>query len=156
MTSTEPARERTGGAASVVAALLLSIVAAGAVGLCAALFPDRLPAPGDPDVIDLVFDSRPVVWAARLLLVSAAFVLAVGGAYVVASTVVRMRNGDWLRRAGPFEVAETVAAELEDQVHFWRSAALDCYDELERIQAQADDDDARIEHIAHDTEDDRL
>lgn len=116
-----------------ITATLLPLTAIGAAALCVALFPSRLPVPQNPQVLDVVFDNRPVVWAARLLLVSIAFVLAVGGAFVVASTVVRMRNGDWLRRAGPFEVSETTVTDLEDQVHFWHSAARDCYDELNRV-----------------------
>ncbi len=83
---------------------MLSLTATGAATLCVALFPHHVPTPRDPHVVDLVFDSGPVVWATRLLLVSGAFVLAVGGVYIVASTVARMRNGDWLKRAGPFEV----------------------------------------------------
>ena len=105
-------------------AIALSLSAAGLTALCVALFPHHLPTPQNPQVVDVaVFDSRPVIWAARLLLVSVAFVLAVGGAFVVASTVVRMRNGDWLRRAGPFEVSESSVGDLEDDIYLWRSTA---------------------------------
>ena len=111
---------------------------------CAALVPGRLPAPQDPQVIDVIFDSRPVIWATRLLLASAAFVLAVGGAFIVSSTVARMRNGDWLKRAGPFEVSESVRTELEDQVHLWQSATRDIHDELEAVQSRLDEAEAVI------------
>jgi ABC-type uncharacterized transport system permease subunit len=124
---------RTARTIATLTAVALSLTAAGVAALCAALFPRHVPTPQDPHVVDVVFESGPVVWAARLLLVSAAFVLAVGGAFVVASVVVRTRNGDWLKRAGPFEVSETSVTELEDEVHFWRSAARDCYDELNRV-----------------------
>lgn len=62
-------------------------------------------------------------WAARLLLVVAA-VLAFGGVFIVASTVIRMKNGEWLRRAGPFEVSETAADRMAGQVELWRETAL--------------------------------
>lgn len=130
----------TGRATSTALVVLASLMIIGVAVLCAALFPSHVPTPRDPRVLDVVFDSGPVVWATRLLLVSAAFVLAVGGAFVVTSTVVRMRNGDWLRRAGPFEVSEARLAELEDEVHFWRSAAHDCYDELKRLSKVEDQD----------------
>lgn len=118
-------------------AAALSLVAGGAV-LCAALFPRHVPTPHDPHVLDLVFDNGPVIWASRLLLVSAAFVLAVGDAFIVASTLVRTRNGDWLRRAGPFEVSEARVAELEDEAYFWQSAARDSYGEIERMHESAE------------------
>jgi hypothetical protein len=112
------------------------LVTAAATWLCVVLFPGPLPTSSHPDFVDNIFDSRVVIWAARLLLVSAAFVLAVGGVFIVVSTVIRMRNGDWLRRAGPFEVTETVVRELEDQVLLWRSAALDMHDEIEDLKSR--------------------
>lgn len=98
----------------------VAIVAAAIAGLSAALFPAPLPTPHDADYVDNIFNSRPIVWIARLALVSAAVVVAVASAFAVASTAARMRNGDWLRRAGPFEVevSETttrrVASEEDD------------------------------------------
>jgi hypothetical protein len=38
-----------------------------------------------------------------MVLLSAAVVLLFGGIYIAASTVHRMRQGQWLYRAGPFE-----------------------------------------------------
>lgn len=119
--------------ATLTFATLLSLTTFGVATLSAALYPRRLPPLHDTYLIDVVFGSQPVVWAARLVLVSGAFVLAVGGAFVVVSTLVRMRNGDWLRRAGPFEVSEARVAELEDEAYFWQSAARDYYAEIERI-----------------------
>jgi hypothetical protein len=112
------------------------LVVVAAAWLCLALFPGPLPTPRHPDFVDNIFDSRAVIWAARLLLVSAAFVLAVGGVFIVASTAIRMRNGDWLRRAGPFEVSETAASELRDQVVLWRSATLDAHEEIEELKSR--------------------
>jgi len=126
-------------ASTALAAILFALTTAGVAALCAALFPAHVPTPQDPHVLDIVFDSGPVIWATRLLLVSVAFVLAVAGAYIVASTVVRMRNGDWLRRAGPFEVSEARVAELKDQVHLWRSAAHDFRDDLESMRELIDE-----------------
>jgi hypothetical protein len=47
--------------------------------LAKGLYPADLPKSRNPDFIDNVFDNRGVLWAARLLLVSAAGVLAIGG-----------------------------------------------------------------------------
>ena len=106
--------------------------------------------------MNLVFDSRAVIWAARLLLVSAAVVLAVGGAFVVASTVVRMRNGDWLRRAGPFEVSEARVAALKDEVHLWRSAAYDFRDDVEYLREPFGDNDELNQEVNPDDDYDKL
>lgn len=69
------------------------------------LYPSDLPIDKNPDFVDNIFDNRAVIWAARLLLVSAAAVLALGGVFIVASTVIRMKNQEWLRRAGPLKIA---------------------------------------------------
>ena len=41
-----------------------------------------------------------------------------------------MKNGEWLRKAGPFEVSETAVSEIEGQVEFWRDAALAGQEEI--------------------------
>jgi hypothetical protein len=69
--------------------------------LAKGLYPVDLPAVKDPDFIDTTFDNRAVLWTARLLLVSAAAVLAFGGLFIVISIGIRMKNGEWLKRAGP-------------------------------------------------------
>jgi len=105
----------------VVAGVVIAVV----VGLLAqGLYPADLPESRNPDFVDNVFDNRGVLWAARLLLVSAAGVLAFGGIFIVLSIGIRMRNGEWLRRAGPFEISELDLHKTGDEVDFWRRAAL--------------------------------
>jgi hypothetical protein len=106
----------------------------GFVFLLRALFPAELPPNADPGFVDIIFNNRGVIWAARLLLVSAAVVLAIGGVFIVGSIVIRMKNGDWLKRAGPFEVSEVAMSDLEAQIGFWRTAALNGQDELTRLR----------------------
>ena len=72
--------KRLGAWVSVVAA------AAAVVLLVIGLYPADLPQSNSPDFVDNVFDNRGVLWAARLLLVSAAGVLAVGGVFIVVSS----------------------------------------------------------------------
>ncbi len=135
-------------AAAALAALL---VVASVTFAVQALAPADLPIRSNPTVVELVFDSPGVVLAARVLLVLAALVLAVAGAFIVGSMIVRMRNGDWLKRIGPFEVSETAAADLAAQVAHWRSAALDRQRRLDDGSAaltadQIADDDLVREH----------
>lgn len=69
------------------------------------LYPADLPTTKNPDFIDNIFANKAVAWAARLLLVSAAAVLAFGGIFIAVSIGIRMKNREWLRRAGPFEIS---------------------------------------------------
>jgi len=106
-------------------ALGLLVVAAVGIGfLVKGLCPVDLPASRNPDFVDNVFDNRAVLLAARLLLVSAAGVLAFGGLFIVISIGHRMRSGEWLRRAGPFEISEGKLAQAEEETDFWHRAAL--------------------------------
>jgi hypothetical protein len=105
----------------------LGLVAACAIAvvlLVKGLYPADLPESRNPDFVDNVFDNRGVLWAARLLLVSAAGVLACGGVFIVISIGVRMKNREWLRRAGPFEISEGRLDQAKDEAAFWRRAAV--------------------------------
>lgn len=104
------------------------------------LYPADLPESRNPDFVDNVFDNRGVLWAARLLLVSAAGVLAVGGIFIVVSIGIRMKNGEWLRRAGPFEISEGPASQAERETEFWRRAAFENRQEAVDLRE-------RLEHL---------
>ncbi len=136
-----------------LAVLLLIAVPVGLVLLAIGLFPTDLPAARNPNFVDTIFDNRGVIWASRLLLVSAAAVLALGGVFIVVSTVIRMKNGEWLRRAGPFEVSERAATEIEGQIEFWRQAALEGQEEVEELTDRLDESDRLVEQL-HDMLDD--
>jgi hypothetical protein len=101
----------------VACAVVIVLIATG-------LYPVDLPESRNPDFVDNVFDNRGVLWAARLLLVSAAAVLACGGVFIVVSIGIRMKRGEWLRRAGPFEISEGRLSHANDEANFWRRAAL--------------------------------
>jgi hypothetical protein len=100
------------------------------------LYPADLPESRNPDFVDNVFDNRAVLWAARLLLVSAAGVLAFGGIFIVVSIGIRMKNREWLRRAGPFEISEGSVGQVEEEVAFWRRVALTSQEEAAVLQEQ--------------------
>lgn len=142
------AAESDGGRISTALGLLLILaLVIGLVLLIKGLYPADLPATKNPDFIDNVFDNRAVIWAARLLLVSAAAVLAFGGLFIVISTGIRMKNGEWLRRAGPFEISETAVSEIEGQVDFWRTAALAGQEEVEELTERLQESDELIEQL---------
>lgn len=115
---------------------ILVVAAFAAVLLVKGLYPVDLPESQDPDFIDNVFDNRGVVWAARLLLVSAAGVLAFGGIFIVVSIAIRMKNEEWLRRAGPFEISEGKLNHAETEIDFWRRASQAKQEELIELEAR--------------------
>lgn len=117
----------------------VGVACAAAVGLLViGLYPADLPESRNPDFVDNVFDNRGVLWAARLLLVSAAGVLAFGGIFIVVSIGIRMKNGEWLRRAGPFEISEGSLSQAEEEAAFWHGAFQDGQKEIARLREQLD------------------
>ena len=121
-----------------------------AIGLLAqGLYPADLPESRNPDFIDNVFDNRGVLWAARLLLVSAAGVLAFGGVFIVLSIGIRMKNGEWLRRAGPFEISESLG-EARSEVRTWHRAALESQEEVTALRERLERSDELIERLRGD------
>ncbi len=136
--------ERVG---QLFAVLLFVAIPVGLVLLVIGMFPADLPASSNPNFIDTIFDNRGVIWAARLLLVSAAAVLAFGGVFIVISTGIRMKNGEWLRRAGPFEISETAVSEIEGQVDFWRQTALAGQEEVAELTERLEESDELIEQL---------
>jgi hypothetical protein len=116
---------------SLVAACAIAVVL-----LVKGLYPADLPQSRNPDFIDNVFDNRGVLWAARLLLVSAAGVLAFGGIFIVVSIGVRMKHREWLRRAGPFEISEGPVRQTKGEVDFWHQAAVASQEEVIRLSEE--------------------
>ncbi|HMJ72367.1 MAG TPA: hypothetical protein VK471_03265 [Solirubrobacterales bacterium] len=141
------AEPSSSGPASVTFALPIVAGLAGLVLLIKGLYPADLPLTTNPNFIDNIFDNRAVIWAARLLLVSAAAVLAFGGVFIVISIGIRMKNEEWLRRAGPFEISETAVTEIEGQVSFWRQVALASQEEVTELTARLEESDDLVEQL---------
>jgi hypothetical protein len=116
-------RARRAGRAFISFGLVVACAIA-IVLLAKGLYPADLPQSRNPDFVDNVFANRGVLWAARLLLVSAAAVLAFGGVFIVVSIGIRMKNREWLRRAGPFEISEGTLGQAKDEADYWRRATL--------------------------------
>lgn len=117
--------ENERGGRRIGAAVGLFVVAAVGIALLVkGLYPADLPESRNPDFIDNVFANRVVLLATRLLLVSAAGVLALGGIFIAVSIGHRMKNREWLRRAGPFEISEGKLTQAEAEIDFWQQEAL--------------------------------
>lgn len=126
---------------------LLAVVAVAVALVVKGLYPADLPVSRNPDFVDNVFDNRGVLWAARLLLVSATAVLAFGGVFIVVSIGIRMKNGEWLRRAGPFEISEGRLGETEAEVDVWRRAVLVSQGEAASLREQVEKADELVEEL---------
>lgn len=133
--------DRSGGRIRAAAGLLV-VATIGTALLVKGLYPANLPASRNPDFVDNVFDNRAVLLAARLLLVSAAAVLALGGVFIVVSIGHRMKNREWLRRVGPFEISEGEVSQAEDENDFWRRTALANQKEFVELKERIKESDA--------------
>ena len=124
----------------VVALFVLALLVKG-------LYPADLSPRTDSDFVNSIFHNKGVVLAARLLLVSAAVVLAFGGIYIVLSVAIRMKKGEWLRKAGPFEIAETEVSNIESQIEKWRAAAEAGEEEVDELTKRIEDSDELIKQL---------
>jgi hypothetical protein len=153
--ATEPNKqgeENTSTGSKVAAVIFLALIVAGGYFLVCSLVPTDLPPDKNADFVDSVFHNRGVVLAARLLLVSAAVVLAMGGVYIVISIGIRMANGQWLKRAGPFEIGEKEIGAIETEIANWRKAAEGGEEEVAELTKRLKASDELIEELEQDIE----
>lgn len=148
----ETSKDSSATPASMVGAVLL-MLAIGA-GVVYALWPGDIPPTKDPGFADNVFASAPVIFAARLFLLSAGGVLAVGGIFVIVSITKLWTAQRWFTRFGPFQASPEAIGTLAEEVAFWRAQTieqselaaelqgrLEAADEL--LSGLLDDDDTR-------------
>ena len=107
--------ERIGTAIGVVVLIALVVaVFAGVVWALGETFPDDVKEKPDAGFLDQIFASRAVLWAARVMMLSAGIVLFFGGIYVVVSIVSWLRRGHLLEQAGPFRVSTQAVKAVEE------------------------------------------
>jgi chromosome segregation ATPase len=87
-----------------------------------------------------------------LLLVSAAVVLAMGGVYIMISMGIRMASGQWLKRAGPFEIGDKEIGAIETEIANWKKAAEAGEEEVEELTTRLKASDELIEELEQDIE----
>jgi hypothetical protein len=126
----------SGAGSRLIGSLFFFAILIGVVFLVVGLAPTDLPPDKGSNFVDTVFHNKGVILAARLLLVAAAVVLAAGGVFVVSSIVMRMRNREWLRRAGPFEIGDAELSDVESEAKYWRATANASEEEVEELAEQ--------------------
>lgn len=100
------------------------------------IYPAHIHEKANPGFIDNIFDSGLVVFAARLVLLSAALVLAFAGAHIVVSIVSWVKHKQWLTKFGPFEVSREAIEQLQGLAQFWQEQALQQANEVQQLQQQ--------------------
>lgn len=108
------------------------------------IYPNHVPSKANPGFIDNIFHSNLVVFATRLVLLSIALVFAFVGAFVITSIVNSIRKGQWLTRAGSFEVSQHAVTELQQAATFWQSQALALNNQVEELTQHLEESDALL------------
>lgn len=65
---------------------------------------------------------------------------------------IRMARGEWLKRAGPFEIGEEAIADIETEIANWKKAAEAGKEEVEELTARLKASDDLIEELERDIE----
>jgi hypothetical protein len=110
--------------------------------------PDKVREADNPTFLDSIFANAAVIGAARIVLLSLAIVLLFGSIYVAASSVVRIRRGQWLRRAGPFESHLDEAKEELDELDSLLDLYTESVDENAELAARLAERDQQLEQLA--------
>lgn len=125
---------------------LLMLVVLG-VGSYLLLYPAEVPPANGSGFADNVFASEPVVFAGRLVVISAAVVLAIGATYVLASIASLWSRGQWFTRFGPFEISREAIGDLVDEADAWRDRALSDAAEVIALRRRLDDSEQETRYV---------
>jgi hypothetical protein len=106
----------------------LALVALGVL-VAFRVYPRQISVKEDASFLDTLTASRLVVAAVRVVI----FYVAV---FIALSVAVRIWNGQWLRKAGPFEVSEEVVQVLKHKIKEWEVSADKDQAEIDRLKAQ--------------------
>ena len=144
--TTEPTNgDEPDGAGATLLGFLIVVVLGSLAYLL--LWPDDVEAPRDAGFGDNVFASEPVVFAARLVVLSAALVLAVGSVFVIVSIFKLAANQRWFTRFGPFEASPEAIGDLADEAQFWVTQAEAWSEEATALSQRLEEADSDIQNL---------
>jgi hypothetical protein len=124
--------------------VLLSVFALAGIVLYR-IYPPHLHEKTDPGFIDNVFGSNLVVFASRVILLSAGGVLAVAAVFIVISFWKRAKAGHWMSRFGPLE---TQAVEnLQGVVEQWQGWWQEEFQRRTELEERVEQSDQLIEEL---------
>jgi hypothetical protein len=125
-------------------AILVPVVLA-AGWLAYRMYPAHHPQPRNPGFVDNIFANNLVLFATRLVLVSAGVVLAVTAVYVILSMTRWMSSGQLLTKFGPFEVQ--AVEKLDDEAARWRQWWIEETRESARLRARLAEAEGMVQRL---------
>jgi nitrogen fixation/metabolism regulation signal transduction histidine kinase len=120
------------------------------------IYPGQLAEKANPGFLDNVFNNNLVVFAARLVLVSSALVLAFLGAHLIWSVVRWFRLGHLVTKLGPLQVSEHAVQTLRAELEFWRGQASALNDQVQALTDQLEENEQLLEDLLGEDGDDEL
>lgn len=135
----ETPRNTAHGAGRAMGFLVVAAFVAGVVVVVYRLYPTGHPLPKNPNFIDAIFANNLVLFAARLVLLSAAGVLAVASVFIVISFWKRGKAGHWMSRFGPFETQ--AVEDLQGALEFWQNAWQEANDTRQALEQRIQESD---------------
>jgi hypothetical protein len=132
--------------------LLLGLVGGVVLGFVLvgqALLPSRAPTEANPHWLDSIFDSRWVIWIARLTGLVVLIMFLVFAVYFVSAIVVRMRRGHWLRSGGPFEaeIIDKAEGAMDEAVDQWAQSLQDAEARAADLELQLSETNQQLESV---------
>lgn len=135
----QPAETESGPLAKFFAVLVVLGTLALAGVVLYRIYPTHLHEKSNPGFIDNVFGTDLVVFASRVILLSAGCVLAVAAVFIVVSFWKRAKAGHWMSKFGPLETQ--AVEDLQGVVQAWQGWWQEEFErasELEERVAQSD------------------
>jgi Na+/phosphate symporter len=123
--------QKSGGPPGVLAWLALLALLAGIALVLYRIYPSETPLKENAGWLDTIFASNLVVFAGRLVLLSAGIVLAFFAAHMVWSVVRWFQSGQLLSKLGPIHVSERAVETLEAELAYWRAQAAGLAEQVE-------------------------
>jgi len=111
------------------------------------IYPGELADKTNPGFLDNIFNSNIVVFAARLILFSAALVLAFLAAHMIWSIVQWFRLGHLLTKIGPLQVSEHAIQTLQAELEFWQREADSLYQQVDTLSERLQESDELLEAV---------
>jgi nitrogen fixation/metabolism regulation signal transduction histidine kinase len=120
------------------------------------IYPGELADKANPGFLDNVFNNNLVVFAARLVLVSSALVLAFIGAHLIWSVVRWFRLGHLVTKLGPLQVSEHAVQTLSAELEFWQGQATALNDQVQALSHELEENEQLLEDFLGEDADDEL
>lgn len=146
----EEAAQASGVATTLLGFLVLAGVLVVVAGLGYRIYPAHRPKQAEPSFVDIIFANNLVVFGARVILFSAALVLAVTAFYIIYSMVISMRAGRPLEQFGPLRVQ--AVQDLTEHLEAWQTWWAEANEENADLRSRLEHTDALVADLLDENE----